>query len=153
MKVKIVNMSMFRADKNRPVMTANQVIELYHAYVCGTKLDAMLNIDNGDISVYLGDDLVIVPPRYVQMPFNVSQDKFDADFISSGCITNLGKSVMIVMSSDRTPQGIKNTLQWASPNCDVTRDSHIKTERGNWYRIELNFENGTIELTPTTLRY
>ncbi|UYD60352.1 hypothetical protein OPFAMLBM_00353 [Aeromonas phage avDM12-TAAL] len=153
MKIKIVNMSMFKAYKDRPEMTANQVIELYHAYVCGTTLDAMLDVDSGDVSVYLGNDLVVVPMRFVQMPFYVTPDKFNDDFISSGCIVNLGKTVNIVMSSDRTPQGIKNTLQWASPNCDVTRDSHMKTDRGNWYRIELNFERGEIELSPTVLRY
>ncbi|AAQ17715.1 hypothetical protein Aeh1ORF055c [Aeromonas phage Aeh1] len=153
MKVQIVNMSMFRAHKERPEMTANQVIELYHAYVCGTKLDAMLDVDSGDISVYLGNDLVIVPARFVQTPFNVTESRFNADFISSGCIVNEGKRVIVVMSSDRTPDGIKNTLQWASPNCDVTRDSHMKTERGNWYRIELDFNRGIIGLSPTTLRY
>lgn len=152
MRVQIINMIDFYEFKARPVLDKYQVMELYHYSLTNRVLEAT-RYNEYFVDVNLKDTVVRLPMRFIRMiDIEITPEEFEQDFISSGCIVNTGKNVLVKMSSDRTDQGISNTLRWASPNCKIG-NSQICTDWRRWYQVTLDFDTSNIVLTRFNLRY
>lgn len=152
MRVQIINMVDFYEFENKPDLSKEQVIELYHSQLTNRVLEADI-LTEYSVMLKLKDAEVPMPMRFIRkIDIEIKPQEFDQDFISSGCIVNTGKNVLVKMSSDRTDQGIANTLQWASPNCKIGY-SNVCTEYGRWYNITLDYSTNNIVLTRFNLRY
>lgn len=152
MRVQITNLIDFADFEKKPELSKEQVIELYHSQLTNRVLEAS-EVNEYYATIKIKDVEVRMPMRFIRMiDIEITPEEFEQDFISSGCIVNTGKNVLVKMSSDRTDQGISNTLRWASPNCKIG-NSQICTDWRRWYQVTLDFDTSNIVLTRFNLRY